>query len=201
MFQGFREILISLLCSKKCLPLDPSQTTPSHHAPLTSILILFSKLCLRLRCGLFRQDFTTKILYVFLMLFYRGVKPSRSLWWKNTDTECPRRKCGKECMIKGKGKVVPVIFLKLSTTPWRRIGEWRYRSTHSLTSALDGSEWSASRPGRFIPRERAPGTHWIGGWAGPRAILDAMVKRKIPSPQRESNSRTPIVQGTKNTVI
>jgi len=27
-----------------------------------------------------------------------------------------------------------------------------------LTSALDGGEWSASRPGRFTPRERAPGT-------------------------------------------
>jgi hypothetical protein len=49
-------------------------------------------------------------------------------------------------------------------------------------------------PGRFTPRERAPGTHWIGGWVGPRAILDAVVKRKIPSPRRESNPRTPIVQ-------
>jgi hypothetical protein len=29
---------------------------------------------------------------------------------------------------------------------------------------------------------------------GPRAILDAVVKRKIPSPRRESNLRTPIVQ-------
>jgi hypothetical protein len=29
---------------------------------------------------------------------------------------------------------------------------------------------------------------------GPRAILDAVVKRKIPSPRRESNPRTPIVQ-------
>jgi hypothetical protein len=59
--------------------------------------------------------------------------------------------------------------------------EWRYRSTHSLTSALDGGEWSASRPGRFTPRKRAPCTHWIGGWEGPRAVLDAVVKRKIPS--------------------
>jgi hypothetical protein len=29
---------------------------------------------------------------------------------------------------------------------------------------------------------------------GPRAVLDAVVNRKIPSPRRESNSRTPIVQ-------
>jgi hypothetical protein len=43
------------------------------------------------------------------------------------------------------------------------LGEWRYSSTHSLTSALDGGEWSASRPGCFTTRERAPGTHWIRG--------------------------------------
>jgi hypothetical protein len=69
-----------------------------------------------------------------------------------------------------------------------------YSSIHSLISVLDGGEWSASRPGRFSPRERAPGIHWIGGWVGPRAILEAVVKRKIPSPRRESNPRTPIVQ-------
>jgi hypothetical protein len=44
----------------------------------------------------------------------------------------------------------------------------------------------------FTPREREPGTHWIGGWVGPRAGLDAVVKRKIPSPCRDSNP--PIIQ-------
>jgi hypothetical protein len=58
----------------------------------------------------------------------------------------------------------------------------------------NGGEWSASRPGYFTPRERALGTHWIGGWVGPRAVLNAVVKRKIPSPCRESNPRTPTVQ-------
>jgi hypothetical protein len=72
--------------------------------------------------------------------------------------------------------------------------KWGCSSTYSLTSALDGGEWSASRPSRFTPRERSLGTHWIGGWVEPRAILDAVVKRKIPSPRRESNPRTPIVQ-------
>jgi hypothetical protein len=47
------------------------------------------------------------------------------------------------------------------------LGKWRYSSTHSLTSALEEGEWSASRPGRFTPGERAPGTHLIGGWVGP----------------------------------
>jgi hypothetical protein len=69
-----------------------------------------------------------------------------------------------------------------------------YSSTHTLTSALDGGEWSASRPDRFTLRERVPGTHWVGGWVGPRAVLDAVEKKKIPSPLRESNLRTPIVQ-------
>jgi hypothetical protein len=31
------------------------------------------------------------------------------------------------------------------------------------------------------PRERAPCTCWIGGWMGPRAVLDVVVKRKIPN--------------------
>jgi hypothetical protein len=66
--------------------------------------------------------------------------------------------------------------------------------TTFFTSALDRSERSASRPGRFIPMERVPGTRWIRGWMQPRAILDAVVKRKISSPRREWNPRTPIVQ-------
>jgi hypothetical protein len=63
-----------------------------------------------------------------------------------------------------------------------------------LTWALDGGEWSASRPGRFTPRERAPGIHWIGGWMDPRAVLDMVVKRKIPNTRWESNPRILIVQ-------
>jgi hypothetical protein len=47
-----------------------------------------------------------------------------------------------------------------------------------LTSALVRGECSASRSGRFIPRERAPGTHWIGGWVVPRVGLDD-AKRKL----------------------
>jgi hypothetical protein len=74
------------------------------------------------------------------------------------------------------------------------LGEWMYNSTHYLTSALDGGEWLASLPGRFIPSKTAPGTHWIGGWVGLRAVLETVVKRKIHSLRRESNPRTPTVQ-------
>jgi hypothetical protein len=52
------------------------------------------------------------------------------------------------------------------------MGEW-------MTSTLVGGEWSASRPCRFTPWERAPGTPVIGGWVDPRAGLDDMEKWKI----------------------
>jgi hypothetical protein len=46
--------------------------------------------------------------------------------------------------VKVKGKVVSV----LNQAPRHEgvLGEWRYSSTHSLTSALNGGEWSASLP-------------------------------------------------------
>jgi hypothetical protein len=67
------------------------------------------------------------------------------------------------------------------------LGEWRYSY---LNSALDGSEWSASRPRPLSPQGKAPGTHWIGSWVGLRAGLEAVVKRKIPSHCRDSNVRS-----------
>jgi hypothetical protein len=48
-----------------------------------------------------------------------------------------------------------------------------------LTSALVRDEWSASCLGRFTAGEIVPGTHWIGGWADPRAGLDDTEKRKF----------------------
>jgi hypothetical protein len=52
--------------------------------------------------------------------------------------------------------------------------DWMYRSTVYLTTALVGGEWSASGPRRFTA-----GTHWIGGWVGPRTGLDDVEGRKI----------------------
>jgi hypothetical protein len=46
-----------------------------------------------------------------------------------------------------------------------------------LISVLDVGEWSASCPIHFTPRESVPSTHWIEGWLGPRAGMDAFVKR------------------------
>jgi hypothetical protein len=66
------------------------------------------------------------------------------------------------------------LFLCFNRAPRHEsvLGEWGYSSTHFLTSVLDGDEWSASSPGHFTPREKAPFTNWIGGWVGPRADLD-----------------------------
>jgi hypothetical protein len=66
------------------------------------------------------------------------------------------------------------VKLKLST-PWRHIGEWRYRSTHSLTLALDGDEWSASCSGHFTPS-----THRIGGWVDPELVWTWCLKNSQP---------------------
>jgi hypothetical protein len=48
-----------------------------------------------------------------------------------------------------------------------------------LTRALVGDEWSASRPCRFIPGERALCTHWIGCWVDSCAGLDDKKKWKF----------------------
>jgi hypothetical protein len=91
--------------------------------------------------------------------------------------------CGSSSLFQIKVKVKVKLSLCLTKAPHHEdvLGEWRYSSTHSLTSALDGDELSASCSGCFTPRERAPGTYWIGSWVGPTASLDTMLKKKISS--------------------
>jgi hypothetical protein len=60
-----------------------------------------------------------------------------------------------------------------------------------LISALDGSELSASFPGRFTAGEKALGTHLTECCVGPRARLDAVTYRKISFACRESNLGRP----------
>jgi hypothetical protein len=48
-----------------------------------------------------------------------------------------------------------------------------------FTLALDRGDWSASCTSHLTSRETAPGKHWTGGYAGSRASLDAVEKRKI----------------------
>jgi hypothetical protein len=55
-----------------------------------------------------------------------------------------------------------------------------------LTSVLDGDKWSVPRSGLFSLNK-----HWLGGWVGPRASLDAVGKRKISCPWQELNPDRP----------
>jgi hypothetical protein len=85
------------------------------------------------------------------------------------------------------GKVVPLRSIEA------HLGDRRYSSCSFLTSTLEEGEWSASRPGRALPPgERAPGTHCIGGWVGPRAGLDAEVRGKILCLCQGSNHGRPV---------
>jgi hypothetical protein len=52
-----------------------------------------------------------------------------------------------------------------------------------LTSVLDGSVWSSFMLQLLYPREKAPGTHWIGDWVELRTSLNAVEKRTIPLSQ------------------
>ena len=69
--------------------------------------------------------------------------------------------------IKGKGEVRPI------TGHEGPEGEYRYSSTLSLTSALDGVGGQRHAPGL--------GTHCIGGWVGLRTGLDRCQKSR-PAP-------------------
>jgi hypothetical protein len=42
--------------------------------------------------------------------------------------------------------------------------------------------WRRHCPGRFTPKERAYGAHWIRGWVGPIAGLDAVEQRRRLAP-------------------
>jgi hypothetical protein len=67
------------------------------------------------------------------------------------------------------------VKVKLSlSTPCRRIVGVKVQLHSFLTLAL---QWLTSHPGRFFSPGNNPGTHWIGGWVGPRAGLDVLEKR------------------------
>jgi hypothetical protein len=73
-------------------------------------------------------------------------------------------------------------------------GERRYSPYSFSTSALDGGEWSASRPGRALPRGKDPRYPLYRGWVGPRAGLDTEDRGKTLCPCRGSNPDRPVVQ-------
>jgi hypothetical protein len=70
--------------------------------------------------------------------------------------------------------------------------EWKYSST--ILDVCARWEWSASRPGRFTHAETVLGTHWVRGWVGPKAGMDAVEELKISFPCLESNPNSSVVQ-------
>jgi hypothetical protein len=51
-------------------------------------------------------------------------------------------------------------------------------------------------PAALYPQERTPGTHWTGGWVGPRAGLDTEASGKTICLCRRSNPGRPICSQT-----
>jgi hypothetical protein len=43
-------------------------------------------------------------------------------------------------------------------------------------------------PAALFPGKEPPSTHRIGVWVGPRAVVDAVVKEKIPIHRRKSKN-------------
>jgi hypothetical protein len=78
-------------------------------------------------------------------------------------------------------------------TPWRHLGKGGgIAPTHSWPRHwMEGLVVSIMPQPRFTPRKRTPGTHWKGGWVGPRASLDAGARRKILCTCRGSNPDHP----------
>jgi hypothetical protein len=66
------------------------------------------------------------------------------------------------------------------------MGEWRNTST---ILDLDTWRWVVSfTPQPLYPTERAPGTHCIGGWVGPRVGLDGVEEKHLALPEIEPGS-------------
>jgi hypothetical protein len=59
------------------------------------------------------------------------------------------------------------------------LGDRRYSSYSFLTSALEGGEWSASRPGRALPQGKEPPVHIVqeAGWV-PEAVWTQRLEEK-----------------------
>jgi hypothetical protein len=72
--------------------------------------------------------------------------------------------------------------LSSPTNAMEALGEGRYSSYSFTTSALDGVSGQRHSPAALYPVEMAIGTHYTGGWVGPRAGLDREGRGKIILP-------------------
>jgi hypothetical protein len=90
--------------------------------------------------------------------------------------------------------VSPEVFTKSSPVARRGgvSGERKYSSYSFLTSALDGGEWSASRPGRALSQEKGSPVPIVheAGWAS-EPVWTQRLEEKGFTP---TGDRTPVVQ-------
>jgi hypothetical protein len=79
-------------------------------------------------------------------------------------------------------------------TPWRRLGGEEYSSYSFTTSALDGGEWSTSRPGRALPPGKGPQVPIVqeAGWT-PEPVWTQRIEEKSFDP---AGDRTPIARSS-----
>jgi hypothetical protein len=70
--------------------------------------------------------------------------------------------------------------------PQRHIEKWRYHFT-ILNLCTRHSGAVSFMPWLLYPKETTPHTHCVEGWMDPRAGLDAVPKRAISCPHRESD--------------
>jgi hypothetical protein len=112
----------------------------------------------------------------------------QSILWPSTHESSASPWAEPHFVIRSKSKV------KLSRyTPLRSLGGEEVKLLLILNLGTRW-EWMVSykpRP-RFTPVERTQGTHWTGGWVGPRAGLEAEARRKILCLCRGSNPGHPV---------
>jgi hypothetical protein len=84
------------------------------------------------------------------------------------------------CIVRTRTQATEIVFVCLNSLALCHKETWKSgdKAPPFLTSVSERSDRSASHSCRFIP-QRALGTHWIGGWVGPRDGLDGVVKSRI----------------------
>jgi hypothetical protein len=92
-----------------------------------------------------------------------------------------------------KGKVVPLRSIEA------HLGDKRCSSYSFLTSALEGGEWSASRPGRTLPPGKEPPVPTVqqAGWA-PEPVWTQMLEEKSSA---SVGDRTPALTPGRRCII